>query len=148
MSILTLDCVALGQTPQTKEEAIRLAGQLLVNAGRVAPAYVDGMLTREQAMSTYLGNGVAIPHGMHENVKDILKTGISVVQIPEGVVWEDDESAYLVIGIASGSDEHVEILSNLADAVEDEDEVMKLARTTDANDIVATLSGSPEPEEG
>lgn len=147
MSILTSDCVALGQSPSTKEEAIRLAGSLLVNAGRVAPAYVDGMIARENTMSTYLGNGVAIPHGMHENITDIIKTGISVVQIPDGVLWEDDDKAYLVIGIASGSDEHVQILSNLADAVEDEEEVMKLARTTDANDIVALLSADSMAEE-
>ncbi|MDJ0752259.1 MAG: PTS sugar transporter subunit IIA [Ardenticatenaceae bacterium] len=141
MSILALDCIALGMAPQNKEEAIRQAGMLLVNSGRVKESYVDGMLTREEAMSTYLGNGVAIPHGMHENLPDILKTGISVVQIPDGVVWEDDEPVYLVIGIASGSDEHIEILSNLADAVEDEEQVMRLAKTSDPKAILAVLNG-------
>ena len=141
MTILVKECMALGAKATDKFDAIRQAGQLLVAAGRVEPEYVDGMLAREATMSTYLDNGVAIPHGTHDAIKHIKQGAISVLQIPEGVEWEEDEIAYLVIGIASGSDAHMEILSNLAEVLEDMDEVMVMAKTDDAQLIIDTLSG-------
>lgn len=146
MSILSIDRIRLGGQAANKEDAIRQVGQLLVDTGCVSPAYVEGMLVREASMSTYLGNGVAIPHGMHENIADIKTAGIAVLQIPSGVEWEEDEIAHLVIGIASGSDDHVEILANLADVLEEEEDVMKLAKTEDPQSIVTALSGQPEAE--
>ena len=104
-----------------KADAIRQAGQLLVDSGCVKAGYVEGMLAREETMSTYLGNGVSIPHGQYDNREDILQTGISVLQVPAGVEWEDGEKAYLIIGIAASSDEHIGVLSNLAEVIEDEE---------------------------
>ena len=89
------------------------------------------MLAREKVMSTYLGNGVSIPHGQYDNRGDILQTGISVLQLPAGVAWEDGEKAYLVIGIAASSDDHVGVLANLADVIEDAEMTQKLIQTTD-----------------
>ena len=147
MSILVKESMALGATAVDKFDAIRQAGQLLVGIGRVHPEYVDGMLAREATMSTYLGNGVAIPHGTHDSIQYIKEPGISVLQIPEGIEWEEDEIAYLVIGIASGSDAHMEILSNLADVLEDEDDVMVLAKTDDMQLILDALSGAGDAAE-
>lgn len=146
MSILSIENITLGASVSNKVDAINLAGQLLVNSGRVKPAYIDGMLAREETMSTYLGNGVAIPHGTHDSLTLIDQPGISVLQVPEGVEWEEDEVAYLIIGIASGSDDHINILSNLADVVEDMDEVMRMARTENPADILNVLSQQPEAE--
>ena len=140
MSIISLQTVRLGATASDKQDAIRQAGDLLVGAGCVAPAYVQGMLAREQTMSTYLGNGVAIPHGQHENLADVRRTGISVLQVPSGVEWEPGELAYLVIGIAANAEEHVAVLANLAEVIEDPDEAEQLARTTDPLLIVERLS--------
>jgi phosphocarrier protein FPr len=107
------------------------------------PEYIDGMLAREQSMSTYLGSGVSIPHGLFENREHILNTGISVLQIPAGVVWDEEgEKAHLVIGIAASSDEHVGVLASLAEAIEDEDTTRLLIETTDPNVIMKYLSGS------
>ena len=139
MAIVTEELVLLNAAAATKEDAVKLAGDLLVRAGRVKPAYVEGMLARERSMSTYMGNGVAIPHGEYENRADIIETGISVVQIREGVVWEDDERAYLVIGIAALADEHVSVLSNLAEVVEEPEDAEFLAQATDAHVIVERL---------
>jgi len=139
MAILSLDRISVQASASDKTEAIRKAGELLVNSGCVKPAYVTGMLAREKTMSTYLGNGVAIPHGEFENRGDILKTGLSVLQIPEGVVWEDDEKAYLVIGIAASSDEHVGVLSRLAEVIEDEEMTYNLIQTTDPDLILQVL---------
>lgn len=135
MTILSAERIQLGAAAATKEEAIRLSGDLLVNTRCVTPRYVDGMLARESTMSTYLGNGVAIPHGEYDNRADILTTGISVLQLPAGVEWEPGENVYLVIGIAASSDEHVGVLAALAEAIEDE-EITQLLHTTDDPQVI------------
>lgn len=140
MAILSTDRIRLQASAQDKADAIRQSGQLLVDSGCVQARYVDGMLAREEIMSTYLGNGVSIPHGQDENRADILKTGISVLQLPAGVEWEDGEKAYLVIGIAASSDEHVGVLANLAEVIEDEDMTQKLIETNDPALILDQLS--------
>lgn len=143
MAILSADRILLGGHAADRSDAIRQAGQLLVQTGCVTPEYIDGMLAREQSMSTYLGSGVSIPHGMFENREQILKTGISVLQLPDGVVWDEEgEKAHLVIGIAASSDEHVGVLASLAEAIEDEDTTRLLIETTDPNIIMKYLSGS------
>jgi len=143
MAILSTDRILLGGHAADRSDAIRQAGQLLVQTGCVTPEYIDGMLAREQTMSTYLGSGVSIPHGMFENREQILKTGISVLQIPAGVVWDEEgEKAHLVIGIAASSDEHIGVLASLAEAIEDEDTTRLLIETTDPNVIMKYLSGS------
>lgn len=146
MSILAEERIRLQATAIDKIDAIRQAGELLVNSGCVTPAYVKGMLAREESMSTYLGNGVAIPHGEFENREDILATGISVLQVPEGIEWEDGEKAHLIIGIAASSDEHVGVLAALAEAIEDEEITAELINTADPAVIMAHLSKPPEEE--
>jgi phosphocarrier protein FPr len=146
MTIISVETVQL-QVPTTdKEGAIRLAGELLVKAGHVAPAYVEGMLAREQTMSTYIGNGVAIPHGQFDDRASIYRTGISVVQFPQGVAWNPDETAYLVIGIAATADEHIGVLTNLAEILEEPEEADRFARVTDPLEIVERLSRPQETE--
>lgn len=143
MSIVSMETVRVQGQASSKHDAIRQAGELLVQGGCVKPTYVNGMLAREETMSTYLGNGVAIPHGQYENLGDVLRTGISVLQLPAGVEWEPGEMAYLVIGIAANADEHVGVLANLAEMVEDEDAASELARTTDPAVIIERLSRAP-----
>jgi phosphocarrier protein FPr len=104
------------------------------------PQYVEGMLAREEIMSTYLGNGVAIPHGQFDNRGDILKTGISVLQIPDGIEWEPGEKAYLIIGIAALRDEHVAVLGNLAEVIEDEAIAEQMKITTEVDVILDYLN--------
>ena len=139
MSILSKDRISLQASAADKTDAIRQAGQLLVQSGCVLPPYIEGMLTREQSMSTSLGNGVAIPHGVYENRDHILKTGISVLQLPAGVDWGEGEMVYLVIGIAASGDEHVGVLSNLAEVVDDENNLNELLHTSDPDVIVKYL---------
>jgi phosphocarrier protein FPr len=119
----------------------------LVENGRVTTAYVDGMLAREQTMSTYLGNGIAIPHGQFDNRADIFATGISVVQFPAGIEWEDGELAYLVIGIAATADEHIGVLANLSQVIEEEADAQQLIHADDPMLIVERLGRPAEVEE-
>ena len=139
MAILSKDLILLQAKVESKEDAIRKCGQLLIDAGRVEAGYVDGMLAREKTISTYLGNGVSIPHGEFDNRAQILKTGLSVLQIPAGVEWEDGEKAYLIIGIAAQEDEHVTVLANLAKAIEDEEITQALISTVDKQVILDYL---------
>ncbi len=143
MSVLALNRIQLGATAGDKMEAIRQAGELLVMSGCVAPEYVEGRLAREQTMSTYLGNGVAIPHGQFDNLSQVYKTAISVLQVPAGVEWEEGELAHLIIGIAATSDEHVGVLARLAEVVEDEARINELQHTTDPAVILAALEAQP-----
>ena len=144
MPILSKDRISLQASAADKVDAIRKAGELLVTTGCVLPEYVDGMLTREQSMSTSLGNGVAIPHGVYENREHILQTGISVLQLIEGVAWDDGEKVYMVIGIAASSDEHVGVLSNLADVIDKEETLAELLQTSDP-DVIVKYLGEKQP---
>lgn len=141
MAILSVERIKVGGTAVSKADAIRQAGQLLVDSGCVQAQYVDGMLEREQTMSTYLGNGVAIPHGTFDSIGFIQNTGISVLQLPSGIEWDDGEMAHLVIGIAAANDEHMDILTNLAEVIEEEDEALALGQKADAAAILAALGG-------
>ena len=144
MAILSKDRISLQANATDKADAIRKAGELLVNSGCVLPEYIDGLLAREQSMSTSLGNGVAIPHGIYENREHILQTGISVLQLTDGVEWEEGEKVFLVIGIAASSDEHVGVLSNLAEVVDDEESLAELLKTDDPEVVLKYLGEKEE----
>jgi phosphocarrier protein FPr len=139
MPILSKDRISLQATATDKADAIRQAGQLLVKSGCVMPEYVDGMLKREESMSTSLGNGVAIPHGVYENREHILQTGISVLQLTDAVEWDDGDNVFMVIGIAAAGDEHVGVLSNLAEVIDNEETLNELLKTNDPDMIVKYL---------
>jgi mannitol/fructose-specific phosphotransferase system IIA component len=144
--ILTLDTIQVQAKIGSKEDAIRTAGELLVKSGCVKPAYVDSMLEREKTMSTYVGNGVSIPHGEFKNLGLVNRTGISVLQVPEGVEWLPGDTAYLIVGIAATGDEHIKVLQNLALVVEDLETAELLAKTTDPELILEKLNRPVEEE--
>jgi multiphosphoryl transfer protein len=102
---LSPQSVQLNSRARNKEQAIRAAGRVLIEAGNIEPGYVESMLGREKLANTYLGNGIAIPHGMKEDRELILNTGVSVVQVPDGVEWNPGQTVRLVVGIAARSDE-------------------------------------------
>jgi phosphocarrier protein FPr len=130
----------------SKKAAIREVGNLLVNSQYIKPGYIDSMLAREKVANTYLGSGVAIPHGLPKDRELILKTGIAVLQVPNGVEWNPGETVHLVIGIAARSDEHLEVLANLTRVLGDEELIGQLSETDDRNKIISHLSGAAQPE--
>ena len=134
----------------SKEDAIRQVAGLLARCGFVEPGYAESMLARERVANTYLGKGVAIPHGLPKDRELILRTGIAVLQVPDGVVWQPGETARIVVGIAARSDEHIEILGRLTDLLHEDRLVSELAVTDDPEDLVDALSASREtaPSEG
>lgn len=139
---LTAADVRLGASARSKEEAIARVGQLLADNGVIEPGYAASMLARERVANTYLGKGIAIPHGLPKDRGLIRKTGIAIVQLPDGVEWVPGDKARLVVGIAAKGDEHLEILSNLTHLLYDDGIVEKLIRTQDAEEIVQAFTAA------
>jgi len=148
---LDTSSVRLAARAADKADAIRQVGQLLVEAGNIEPAYVQSLLAREQVANTFLGNGIAIPHGVPKDRSLIKQTGVVVLQVPDGVEWNPGDKVHLVVGIAAKSDEHLQILTNLTSVLGDAEEAARLARTTNPQDIIGRLTAPPdtvtEPQE-
>ncbi len=137
---LSPETIRLRVPALTKEEAIRAAAGLLAEQGYIASEYIESMLGRELQANTYLGSGIAIPHGMGKDRELIRRTGVSVVQLAEGVEWSPGQEVRLVVGIAARSDEHLGILAALTDVLDDADLAARLAHTDDAAEIVAAFT--------
>ncbi|AOR61002.1 PTS mannitol transporter subunit IICBA [Pectobacterium parmentieri] len=140
---LGADNVFLNQHATHKEQAIRFAGEQLVKGGYVEPEYVEAMLEREKLTSTYLGESIAVPHGTIEAKDRVLKTGVVFCQYPEGVRFgdEEDEVARLVIGIAARNNEHIQVITSLTNALDDDAVIERLAHTQDVQEVLDLLSG-------
>ena len=136
--ILKVENILTGLAPESKEEAIRRVGQILYDSGYVDVSYIDAMIERENLTTTYMGMGLAIPHGTSEAKAAVIKSGIAVLQYPEGVEF-GDEKAHLIIGIAGVGDSHLEILAKVSEALEDEEVLDRLSKSADASEIYETL---------
>ncbi|VFP83133.1 fused PTS fructose transporter subunit IIA/HPr protein [Candidatus Erwinia haradaeae] len=132
---LTLNSITLGAQALDKEDAIRQVAATLHKAGNISDGYVDGMLVREKQISTYIGNGIAIPHGTVETRDLVLETGIQVFQFPNGVCWGEKNTAYIVIGIAAKSDEHLNLLTQITHALSDVNLSKKIKAIQTAEDV-------------
>ena len=141
--ILSPELTRLAARPANKEAAIREAAQMLVAAGRIDPAYVESMMRREAVADTFLGHGVAIPHGMVEDRAMVRQTGLAILQVPDGVAWNEGQTARLVVAIAARSDAHIDILRRLTRLLQDEAALAALTQAKDARAIVAALTDVP-----
>ncbi|WKV51357.1 fused PTS fructose transporter subunit IIA/HPr protein [Dickeya fangzhongdai] len=133
--------IHLGASAGSKDEAIRQVAAALTEAGCVSEGYVEGMLQREQQTSTYLGSGIAIPHGTTDTRDLVQKTGVQVFQFPQGIAWGEDQTAYVVLGIAARSDEHLALLRQLTHVLSDDRVAARLASTTSADELRGLLMG-------
>ncbi|TFB96847.1 PTS mannitol transporter subunit IIA [Cryobacterium adonitolivorans] len=137
-SILEPQNVVAAGAATTRDEAIREAGALLVTAGAVKQEYVDSMFVRENSVSTYMGNFLAIPHGTNDAKESIVRSALSLVRYAEPIDW-DGQPVKFAVGIAGLNNEHLEILSKIAIVFSDEDEVQKLIDAGSQDDIFALL---------
>ncbi len=140
--MLSAENVSLGLASESREDAIRRAGEMLVSGGYVTSEYVDAMLEREKIAPTYMGDGVAIPHGTSEAKRSVIHSGVVLLQYPQGVDF-DGETAYLVVGIAGKEDRHLEILSKIAEVLGDQATLDRLRTTPEISevlDILGTIS--------
>jgi phosphocarrier protein FPr len=138
--------IQLGAKADDKQSAIRMVAQKMVDAGLIETPYVDGMLRRETQNSTYLGNGIAIPHGTTDTREQVKQTGVRVLHFADGVNWGDGQIAHVVIGIAARSDEHLGILRQLTRVLADDSVADYLKRCNSTADLAKLLSGQkPTP---
>ncbi len=135
--------VVVGRTAVSKEAAIREAGEILVRTGAVDPAYVDAMLEREQSVSTYMGNYLAIPHGTSEAKGTIQRSALCLVRYDEPVDW-DGNPVLVVVGIAGVGDEHLAILSRIAMVFADIDQVQRVLDAPSSAELYAILQSVNE----
>ena len=145
-SVLKRESVRTGLPSVAKDDAIRYVGNMLVELGCVDASYVDAMVERDGNVSTFLGNGVAMPHGTFESKEAVKKTGIVVAQYPEGVDWGVG-TAHIVIGLGAVGDDHVEILSHMAEILQDEEQAEKLWDTTDTDFLYSVLTTSVDDDD-
>ena len=143
MLSLSTEHIRMHQQAADKEEALQLFADILAADGLAMPEYLNGLQAREAQTSTYLGQGMAIPHGTPESRSTILNTGVRLIHFPEGVVWNGTDKAYLAVVIAAKSDEHLQVLQLLTRALsEDIEEGLRTAQTPEQ--ILALLNAGPE----
>ncbi len=138
--MLNKDQIVLNQTPIDKDSVIKRCGELLEQGGYVTKEYTEGMLKRDKSFSTAIGNLIAIPHGEKDYAEYIKKTGLCVLTYPDGIDWEGT-TVKLVIGIAALGEQHLDILENIVEALEDEEAVEQLVNASDADKIMAVFTG-------
>jgi len=138
--LMGLELVRLHAAPANKEAAIREACQLLIAVGHVEPGFADSMMKREAVANTYLGAGVAIPHGLVEDKGLVRRDGIAVLQIPAGLEWNPGQTAKLVVAIAARSDSHITILRRLTRLIQDSSRLEALFSTSNPADIIAAFT--------
>lgn len=126
--ILEAKNIFINQEPMAKEDVIRKIGEIFTSQGYTNEHYTQAMLDKEKVFNTYIGNGVAIPHGIEEAKKDIMKTGLVLMTFPDGQEWGASEKAKVVIGIAAVGDEHLQVLSKIAMTFSEKDGVEKLLK--------------------
>ncbi|CAD0261153.1 phosphoenolpyruvate--protein phosphotransferase [Pseudomonas veronii] len=141
---LTIEQISMGQTAVDKSAALHLLADKLVADGLVAEGYLSGLQAREAQGSTFLGQGIAIPHGTPETRDQVFSTGVRLLQFPEGVDWGDGQIVYLAIGIAAKSDEHLRLLQLLTRALGETDLGQALRRAASAEALLKLLQGAPQ----
>lgn len=139
-TILKMENIRLNEKFDSKYDAIKMAGELLLAGGYVNEHYIEEMVKREDLSTTYIGNDIAIPHGTESAKNDVLDSGISVIQVPEGVDFNGDK-ARVVFGIAGKNNTHLEILANIAVFCSDMDNVEKLVKAETKEEIMDLLGG-------
>jgi PTS system mannitol-specific IIA component len=142
-ALLPREGIRLGLQASDRFDAVRRAGEVLVEIGAVEPPYVDAMLERERSISTSMGEGFAIPHGTDESRRWIRETMLSFLQFPDGVTWDDDE-VIVCVGIAAVGDEHVGVLANLARVLVVPDQAARLRSAERIEDVLSVLDRAEE----
>ncbi|MBU5443250.1 PTS sugar transporter subunit IIA [Paenibacillus sp. MSJ-34] len=140
MTMLAKETIRLNVNVKDKYEAIRLAGQLLVDAGHVPAEYIDKMIEREEALSTYIGGGLAMPHGTNDSKAMIRSTGLAILVVPDGVEFGGDEPARLIIGLAAVGDDHLNILTNVAMLVSEEEDMERIMNASTEEELISIFA--------
>jgi mannitol PTS system EIIA component len=145
-SLLAEDSIRLSETAADRFDAVRRCGQALLEAGAVDASYIDAMLQREHSVSTFVGEGVAIPHGTLAGKESVLKDALVVLRFPDGVDW-DGNDVRVCVGIAAAGGGHIALLSQLAEILLDPAKAEQLRTATEAQQVYALLTPDGDDED-
>lgn len=140
--MLTEATVRVGASYASKDEAIRACGEILRAAGHIQGEYIDKMVERDNLSTTYVGSGVAVPHGTKAGLAYVKSTGLAVIQVPAGVDFGKGNIAYLLVGIAAKGDEHIDLLTQIAGICADDERLEGLLKARSAREIIDLISGA------
>ncbi|SES15656.1 PTS sugar transporter subunit IIA [Salipaludibacillus aurantiacus] len=138
--IIPIENIILNKKVDSKEEAIRQAGQILVDGGYVNEDYIKKMFEREEITSTFMGNSIAIPHGTEDAKSSVHASGISILQLAEPVDYGNGNQVKMVFGIAGKDNEHLEILSKIAIVCSDEENIEKMVNAKSKEELLSLFS--------
>ncbi|KES16743.1 MULTISPECIES: PTS sugar transporter subunit IIA [Gilliamella] len=140
---LKIEDISIINGVYTKQDAIKAVSENMIKAGLVKPDYTQSMFDRDLQISTFLGNGIAIPHGTTDKRDSVIQTGLKVIYYPDGINWDEDNNiAYVVIGIAAKSNEHLDILRQLTRAVIAEDTLARIQSVKKPEELLTILQGN------
>jgi mannitol/fructose-specific phosphotransferase system IIA component len=142
--VLVTEAIRLGQRASDKLDALRQSGTVLLDIGAVEAGYLDAMLAREEMVTTFMGEGVAIPHGTNEARGLVHRTALGFLQFPDGVDWGDGATVRVCIPIAAAGGEHMALLSALAMVLVDPDKAEALRSASSADDVLALLASAAD----
>ena len=145
-AVLPREGIRLGLTAADKWDAVRQSGALLDELGAVEPGYPEAMLERERTVSTFIGEGVAIPHGTDEARALVKKTTLGFLQFPEGIDW-DGNDVRICVAIAAKGNEHMAVLSGLAQILMEPEQAEALRSSNSVDEVLELLSGLGEEDE-
>ncbi len=144
--VLGREGVRLGLTATDKWDAIRQSGALLSELGAIDPGYPEAMLERERSVSTFIGEGVAIPHGTDEARSLVRRTTLGFLQFPDGIDW-DGNDVRVCVAIAAKGNEHMAVLSGLAQILMEPEQAEALRSSSNVDEVLELLSGIGEEDE-
>ena len=143
--LLARTSIHLGCSATDWEAAVRQVGDVLVAGGAALPSYIDKMVEREHTISTFVGEGVAIPHGTLAGKDLVVRDALCYLQFPDGVDWHGDEVT-VCIGIAAGGNGHVPILAQLAELLMDPDRAAALRTASSVDEVLELMTPDPDDE--
>jgi mannitol/fructose-specific phosphotransferase system IIA component len=143
--LLDEEAVRLGLRASDRFDAVAQAGRVLLEIAAVDPPYIDAMAEREQSLSTYLGEGFALPHGTDASRAHVRRPAIAVLQFPGGVDW-GGHTVTVAIAVASATEEHVQILAQVAGVISDPDRAEQLRSATEPSQVLELLAAAPQEE--
>ncbi|MCU1524653.1 MAG: phosphoenolpyruvate-dependent sugar phosphotransferase system 2 [Microbacteriaceae bacterium] len=144
-ALLAEESIRLDEKADDKEDAIRQVGAALLQAGAIDASYIDAMLERERSVSTFVGEGVAIPHGTLAGKDSVKKDALVVLRFPDGVDW-DGNDVRVCVGIAARGNGHIALLAQLATVLLDPDRAAALRAATTSDEVYELLKPDPEDE--
>lgn len=143
--LLAETSIRLDAQASSRDDAIRQAGGVLLEAGAIDAAYIDAMLERENSVSTFVGEGVAIPHGTLAGKDAVKSDALCVLRFPDGVDW-DGNDVRVAVGIAAKGNGHIALLSQLATVLLDPEKAEALRSATTTEQVYALLASEDEDE--